>query len=139
MSQVKVTHTYAFPPERVFDAWLDPKRAARFLFATPTGEVIRCEIDARVGGKIVVVDRRPEMGDVEHVSTIVELDRPQRLAFDFAVPAYDPRTTRVTIEIVATGDGCVLTLTHDGVEPEYVEQTNGGWTKMLGGLETAVL
>lgn len=135
--QVKVSHSYAFPPERVFDAWLDPKRAARFLFATATGEVIRCEIDPRVGGQIVVVDRRPDMGDVEHLATIVELDRPRRLAFDFAVPAYDPRTTRVTVEIAAAGDGCELTLTHDGVDAEYVERTQGGWTMILAGLEKA--
>lgn len=135
--QVIVRHVYAFPPERVFDAWLDPKRAAKFLFATPTGEVIRCEIDPRVGGQIVVVDRRPDMGDVEHVATIVTLDRPRRLAFDFAVPAYDPGTTRVTIEIAATPDGCELTLTHDGVDAEYAERTNGGWTMILNALEKA--
>lgn len=135
--QVRVTHSYDFPPERVFDAWLDPKRAAKFLFATPTGEVIRCEIDPRVGGQIVVVDRRPEMGDVEHVATIVELIRPTRLAFDFAVPAYDPTPTRVTLDFRATAEGCELTLTHDGVDAEYLTQTNNGWTTILSNLAAA--
>ena len=77
------------------------------------------------------------MGDVEHLGTIVELDRPRRLAFDFAVPAYDPRATRVTVEVAATAAGCELTLTHDGVDAEYVEQTNSGWTMILAGLEKA--
>jgi uncharacterized protein YndB with AHSA1/START domain len=137
-NEVRVTHRYAFPRERVFDAWLDPKRAARFLFATPTGEVIRCEIDPRVGGRIVVVDRRPDMGDVEHVATIVELDRPRRLVFDFAVPAYEPRETRVRLDFNPTPEGCEIVLTHQGVDDEYTEQTHRGWGMILSGLEAAV-
>lgn len=135
--ELSVSHHYAFPPERVFDAWLDPARAAKFLFATRTGEVIRCEIDARIGGKIVVVDRRPDMGDVEHLGMIVELDRPRRLAFDFSVPAYDPRPTRVTLDFKPTPEGCEIVLTHRGVEPDYVERTHQGWAMILDWLEKA--
>jgi uncharacterized protein YndB with AHSA1/START domain len=135
--QVRVSHRYAFPPERVFDAWLDPARAAKFLFATPTGTVIRCEIDARVGGEMVIVDRRPDMGDTEHLGKFVEIDRPRRLVFDFAVPAYGAAWTRVTVEIAATADGCELTLTHEGVLESYEEQTKGGWAMILGRLEEA--
>ena len=136
---VRATQRYDAPPERVFDAWLDPKIAGRFLFATPTGQMIKAEIDPRVGGRFKFTDRRPDMGDVEHIGTYLEIDRPRRLVFDFAVPAYDPTLTRVTIDIVPAGSGSELTLTHEGVFEEYAKQTEGGWTTILGGLERALV
>jgi uncharacterized protein YndB with AHSA1/START domain len=133
-----VTHRYAAPPETVFDAWLDPARARRFAFATPDGEMIVAEIDARVGGRFNFTDRRPDMGDVAHVGEYLEIDRPRRLKFSFAVPQFDSRTTIVTLDFRAVDGGCELVLTHEGVAPEWAEATPKGWEMILGGLEAAI-
>jgi len=135
---VRATHRYDAPPGRVFDAWLDPKVAGKFLFATPTGTMIRAETDPRVGGHFTFVDRRPDMGDVEHVGTYLEIDRPRRLVFEFAVPAYEPTRTKITLDFAPDGEGCRLTLTHEGVFEEYVKQTEHGWGMILGSLERAL-
>ena len=135
---VRATHRYDAAPERVFDAWLDPAVADKFLFATPSGQVVRCEIDPRVGGKFTVVDRRPEMGDVEHVGTYAEIDRPRRLVFDFAVPKYEATLTRITLDFAPSGAGCEVTLTHEGVFEDYVKQTEHGWGMILDALERAL-
>lgn len=135
---VRVSHRFDAPPERVFDAWLDPGTAAKFLFATPTGRMVRAEIDPSVGGNFTFVDRRPDMGDVEHVGTWLEIDRPRRLVFEFAVPAYEPTRTRITLDFAPDGGGCRLTLTHEGVFEEYVTQTQHGWGMILDGLERAL-
>jgi uncharacterized protein YndB with AHSA1/START domain len=138
MSELKVSHRYPFPRERVFDAWLDPKIARRFLFATPEGEMVRAETDPRVGGRFTFVDRRPEMGDVEHVGEYLEIDRPRRLVFTFAVPQYDPGDTTVTLDFAPDGDGCVVTLSHAGVLEEWAKRTTQGWTTILESLERAL-
>lgn len=135
---VSVTRRLDASPERVFDAWLDPATAARFLFATPTGEIVRIEIDARVGGGFTIVDRRPDVGDAEHFGTYVEIDRPRRLVFDFAVEAGMKDATRVTVTITPAGEGCELTLTHEGVWDDYAERTEGGWTMILDRLARAL-
>ncbi len=131
-----VAYRFATGPERVFDAWLDPKTAGRWLFATPTGTITRCEIDARVGGKFSIVRRDGE--DVDHVGEYLEIDRPRRLVFSFGVPKFSTETTRVIVEIVARGEGCELTLTHEGVLPDYGERTKEGWTGILGNLEKSI-
>jgi uncharacterized protein YndB with AHSA1/START domain len=138
MAELKVTRVITASPERAFDAWLDPTVAGRFLFATPTGEMVRAEIDARLGGRFVFVDRRPGHGDVEHVGHYEVIDRPRRLVFTFAVPQYDPGLTRVTVDFAEAPGGCQVTLTHDGVPPEYEAQTIQGWSTILESLERAL-
>ncbi|MDB5418103.1 MAG: hypothetical protein JWP50_1522 [Phenylobacterium sp.] len=133
-----VTHRYAAPPEAVFDAWLDLALARRFAFATPDGEMIVAEIDPRVGGKFNFTDRRPDMGDVAHVGEYLEIDRPRRLKFSFGVPQLDPAFTAVTLDFKAVGGGTELTLTHEGVAPEWAEATPKGWAMILGSLERVV-
>jgi uncharacterized protein YndB with AHSA1/START domain len=130
-----VTRDFAAPPERVFDAWLDPADARRFLFATPDGEMQTVEIDARVGGRALVVERRAA-GDAHHRMKFEEIDRPKRLVFLFAADPAEGEWTRVAIDIAATATGCRLTLTHE-MAPEwaaYEEQTRHGWSMILASL-----
>lgn len=130
---VVVTRRFDAPAERVFDAWLDPAAAGRWLFATPEGKMLRVEINARVAGKFVIVEQRAD-GPVEHIGTYREIDRPRRIVFDFSVPKYSSESTRVTVEIVPRGPACELTLTHEGVLPDYRERTVQGWTGILARL-----
>lgn len=127
---------FAASPERVFDAWLNPEDARRFLFATPEGEMQTVEIDARIGGTALIVERRAD-GDAGHRLRYEEIDRPRRLVFLFAAdPAEDGEWTRVTIEIEPRQGGCTLTLTHamDPIWAAYEEQTRKGWTMILDSL-----
>lgn len=145
---VHETHSFQAPAERVFDAWLNPAQASRFLFATQTGNVMHCEIDPQVGGTFSIRDRRPTAdGDesffeAEHRGVYIEIDRPRRLVFDFSVEPFSERQTRVTIEIAPSGSGCDLVLTHDLGDSEeaayYVERTRRGWSAMLRQLEKVV-
>jgi uncharacterized protein YndB with AHSA1/START domain len=138
MAELKVTRLVAASPERAFDAWLDPKVARRFLFATPTGEMVRADIDARVGGRFAFVDRRPEHGDVLHEGAYEVIERPRRLVFTFAVPQFDPGQTRVAVDFAEAPGGCQVTLTHTDVLPAYEEQTKHGWGMILEGLDRAL-
>ena len=127
-----ITRRFDFSIERVFDAWLDPDKAGKFLFATPTGKMVRVEIDARVGGSFNITRRDGE--DVEHVGTYLEIDRPRRLVFTFGVPKFSAQMTRVSIDLKPLPTGCELTLTHEGVLPEWLDSAREGWGKIVDGL-----
>jgi uncharacterized protein YndB with AHSA1/START domain len=130
---VRVSHRFAASPERVFDAWLDPRTAGKWLFATPTGQMTRVEIDARVGGRFSIIRKDGE--EIEHTGKYLEIDRPRRLVFTFAVPKFSPEYTRVTVDIVPYGAECELILTHEGVLADYAERTPEGWRMILDSLE----
>jgi uncharacterized protein YndB with AHSA1/START domain len=129
---LQVKRHFSASAERVFDAWLDPERARKFLFATPSGQMIRVEIDPRVGGAFCFVRR--EGDDIEHTGEYLEIDRPRRLVFTFSVPKFSTLSTKVIIDIVPQGTGCELTLTHEGVLPDWAKPTESGWADILATL-----
>jgi uncharacterized protein YndB with AHSA1/START domain len=131
---VRVQKHFDAAPERVFDAWLDPQNAGKWLFATPTGQMVKVEIDPKVGGRFTFTDRR-EGDDIEHTGEYFEIDRPQRLAFNFKVPKFSDEATLVRIDIAPAGFGSELTLVHEGVLPEYASRTEEGWAQILQGLQ----
>lgn len=132
---IRITRHIAASPERAFDAWLDPAGVGNWLFATPTGTMVRVNIDARVGGGFTITERR-DGEDVEHVGTYLEIERPRRLDFHFSVPKYGGESSRVIVDIVPAGKGCDLTLTNE-VAPSWADQRERvihGWSTILDGL-----
>ena len=143
---IRVSHRYSASAERVFDAWLTPGQASRFLFRTRTGNVMQCVITPEVGGGFTVTDRRPtadgdeSVFDVVHMGKYVEITRPRRLVFDLTVLTYTEETTRVTVEVTPLGSqASELTLTHElgsGDTARYMEETTTkGWVNMLALIE----
>jgi uncharacterized protein YndB with AHSA1/START domain len=134
---VRIARRFTASAERVFDAWFDADRMRHWLFATPTGEMVRAEVDARVGGAFLFTDRRDGV-DVDHVGEYLEIDPPRRLVFSFTVPLFSNEPSEVSVDITPIGGGCELVLTHRGVLAEYRERTEGGWTGILEGLATSL-
>ncbi|MFC5475478.1 SRPBCC family protein [Paraherbaspirillum soli] len=134
---VHVKRHFAASPERVFDAWLDPDSAGQWLFATVSGRMVRVDIDARIGGKFVFVDLRGDE-EVGHAGEYLAIERPRHLAFTFVVDKYSSDSTRVTVDIAPAEGGCELSLSHEGVYPDYASRTEAGWRGILDGLATTL-
>jgi uncharacterized protein YndB with AHSA1/START domain len=104
---IRVTHAFTASAERVFDAWINPEKVARWLLHTagkarPVGvgtgadESIRCI--ACCAGRAV-----------EHTVEHLEIQRPYRLSFTIRNSA-SAEKERVTVLIEPRGAGCFLTL-----------------------------
>jgi uncharacterized protein YndB with AHSA1/START domain len=137
-STVHVTATQRFSAsaERVFDAFLDPKKIGQWMFgkALRDEEVLRIHVDARVGGTFSFLVKRGDQM-IDHVGTYLELERPRRSVFTWGIKGESENEfSQVTIHIVPQDQGCELTLTHeiDAQWAPYADRTRDSWSKMLG-------
>jgi uncharacterized protein YndB with AHSA1/START domain/catechol 2,3-dioxygenase-like lactoylglutathione lyase family enzyme len=134
---VRITRRFDASAERVFDAWINPQTASKWLFTSATSESNKTEIDARVGGKWMISDRRDGTA-YTGIGEYLEIDRPRRLVFTFGMPQFSAYFSRVVIEVAPDGRGCVLTLTQEGVLVDHEKGTENGWGKMFDSLVTAL-
>jgi two-component system cell cycle response regulator DivK len=137
--EVTVARRFEAAPERLFDAWLDAETLGRWLFATPDGEMVRVEADARVGGSYAIVERR-DGEDVLHTGSYEEIERPDRLVFTLQVPKYSEAVERVTVTIAPAEGGAELTLSQT-LAPEtsaMAERIAQGWATILDVLALAL-
>lgn len=126
---IRVTQRFSAPPDRVFDAWVDPGIAGRWLFATASRPMTSVAIDARVGGSFRLVDGQDGEA-IEHTGEYIEIVPSRRLVFTVSMENH----SRVVVEIVPLEKGCELTLTHEGVPLDDASRTEGRWTGILYGL-----
>jgi uncharacterized protein YndB with AHSA1/START domain len=124
-------------PERVFDAWTDPRIAGRWLFTGPTSQTHEIELDVRVGGKWRIMDRR-DGTDYTAIGEYLEVDRPRRLVFTFGMPMFSPEFDRIIVEVEPDGDGALMTMIQEGIMPEAKDPTEEGWGWMFKGLEAVL-
>jgi uncharacterized protein YndB with AHSA1/START domain len=129
---IRVSRRFRAPPERVFDAWLDPGVAGKWLFATASRPMAKVAIDARVRGAFRLVEGGKKAA--EYTGTYTEMAPPRRLAFTLAAEHHPRAVTRVRVEIEPVESGCTLTVTNENVPPEHANVTETRWTGILYGL-----
>jgi uncharacterized protein YndB with AHSA1/START domain len=117
----------------VFDAWLDPGLAGRWLFATALRPMTDVEIDAHVGGGFRLADRR-NGATTEYHGRYVEIVPHRRLVFTLRGASRPREATRVIVEIVPRKRGCELRLSHENVPSDRAHDTEARWTGILYGL-----
>jgi uncharacterized protein YndB with AHSA1/START domain len=76
---VRIERTFEAPAEAVFDAWTSEEVLRRWFHVAPDWETPKAEVDLRVGGKVHVVMRRPDGGEIGASGEYTLIDRPHRL------------------------------------------------------------
>lgn len=130
---VHLTRRFRLAPQRVFDAWLNPALARRWLFATATRPMTDVVIDARVGGSFRLVDRGTNAIS-EHRGKYVEIVPHRRLVFTLIEPRQRRPNMRVIVEITPRQRGCDLSLSHENLDAERASDIEARWTGILYGL-----
>ena len=127
---LKVTRTVAAPPERVFDAWLDPATLARFITPAPDFDTPEVTLDAREGGRFDILMKSKD-SEIPHWGIYHEIRRPDRLVFSW-VSAYSREDSLVTLTFTPDGTGTQVTLVHERfLSEEMRDNHEKGWSAIL--------
>jgi uncharacterized protein YndB with AHSA1/START domain len=117
-------------PEKVFDAWLDPSLAARFL-APGAMAVAELSLDPREGGEFRLV-MQGETRRLEHRGRYVLIERPRRLVFTWISPGTEERLSLVSLLFTPVAEGVRIDLEHEGLPgDERAEQHRKGWSSIF--------
>lgn len=138
---IRVRRVIEAPPERIYDAFLDPDALAKWLPPHGfTGHVH--EMDARVGGRY-----RMRFSTLDRSWTqafggaYLELDRPNRLVYTNVFETDDPAMQgeiRVTVTLTEVEGGTLVEVVQEGVPRPAAEGAPGGWGQSLDNLQNLV-
>ena len=129
--ELEIARHLPYPPERVFDAWLDPEMMAKFMVPCDGGLVPEARTDAREGGEFHVVMQPPGTEGIPHSGVYRVIDRPRRIEFTWVSP-YSVDDSVVTLTFAPKDGGTDLLLRHVRFANE--DSRNGhvaGWTMIL--------
>lgn len=136
-----LSRIYDAPPERVYDAWTDPKTAEKFL---GPGNVKATEIkmDVRVGGTYGLVMVMEDGSRMPVRGVYREVQRPSRLSMTWRWEENSPADeydTLLTLEFRDLGGKTELVLTHEQfASAESRSNHEHGWTAILEELAVAL-
>ena len=128
-----VRRSFAFPREKVFDAWTNPKSLAVW-FGGAAAKILSAAVDLRPGGAWrLTVEAGGEVGAIEGVYR--DVDPPARVVYTWRWDRADGspgRESLVTVDFVEQDGGTEVIVTHEGLRSEQsLSFHSGGWTASL--------
>jgi uncharacterized protein YndB with AHSA1/START domain len=136
----------AAPPERVFQALIDPKQVMSW-WTSPQCEIESFAMEPRKGGRWTYDTRQSSM-NVNGVSKfhcdgeVLEYDPPRLLAYTWIANWHEDKAQRTVVrwELTAKAGGTQLRVTHSGLAnlPASRKDYSGGWTGVVEQLKKFV-
>ena len=144
-TEVVLTRVFDAPRALVFSTWTDPRHLAQWWgprdFTNPV-----CELEVRVGGKILIHMRAPDGTVYPMTGTFREVVTPERLVFTAVAEDQDGHALLeglVTVTFEEQGGKTRLTVREKAVAlapvaSPMIARMETGWAQSLDRLETAV-
>ncbi len=129
-----IKRRFAAPPEKVYAAWTDPEKIARWMGPADRTRV-EATSDLRVGGRYAIKMVMPN--DEHDVSGVYrEIVPNEKVVFTWAWKSTPERESLVTVTFKPDGDGTVMTLLHEQFFDEDArDRHNAGWLAIMDELE----
>ena len=127
-----VKRTMPFPPDVLYKAFSDPVIMSKWFFADKGGST-QVSNDFRLGGEFAIDMRSDKDALFPHRGVYKEIVAGEKLSFTWNSPY--AKDSLVTLLFRKVKDGTELTLTHEFLAEDQIENHRGGWKGCLDHLE----
>ena len=118
-------------PERLFDAWTRAEELLKW-WGPHSVQCTAADLDLRVGGRYRLANRFPDGTVLWIVGQFEIIERPARLAYTWQIESRPGATERVTVLFEASGEGTLVTVTHERIGDAAVrDRHEQGWRDCL--------
>jgi uncharacterized protein YndB with AHSA1/START domain len=136
--EICLTRRVAASPDVVFAAWIDPKQLAKWWGPKGFTNSV-CQVDARVGGAMMIDMRAPDGVVYPMTGRFVTIDRPHRLVFVTAAIDDEGKPMFEVLNSVifdAARGGTEISLVARVIKttsaaPQYLAGMSQGWCQSL--------
>ena len=133
-SALVVRRSIRASPERIFDAWTQPRHLKQW-WGPESVECIDAEVDLRVGGRYRIANQFPD-GTILWINGMFEaIERPYKLVYTWRVGDAEAPAERVTVTFEARGEETEVVVAHERIPTEAARVMHErGWVGCLDGL-----
>lgn len=133
---VRIERTFDAAPEDIFDAWTSPDVMRRWFHCAPDWETPGAEVDLRVGGKVLVVMRRPDGTEIGAQGKFTVIDRPHRLVMIWTFDDDPSNEQLIDLSFSESEGSTTVLMVNSGISTdERRDAQDGGWQGCLDELE----
>ncbi len=132
---VEITHRFAAPRERVWDAWTDPAVIRRWWGSDPDGVVTAASVDLRPGGGFAI-SFTDSTGD-SHTSSgdYLRIEEPLALEFTWSWANEPGNTSRISVQFDGDGAGTLMRFVHGELHGATAHDYEQGWRRTFAKLD----
>lgn len=136
---VRIERTFEAPVETVFDAWTTPEVIRRWFHCRSDWDTPEAEVDLRIGGKVLVVMRKPDGTEVKANGEFTIIDQPHRLVMTWTFDD-DPSNQQLLELTLSESDGSTtVILVNSGISgDDRRDAQHQGWDGCLNQLTQAL-
>jgi uncharacterized protein YndB with AHSA1/START domain len=136
---LRIERTFDAPAEAVFDAWTSAEVLRRWFQPFLDWETPEAEVDVRVGGKIRVVMRRPDGGEISAGGEYTEIDRPHRLVMTWTFEDDPSNQQLLELSFSESEGSTTVVMINSGISTdERRDAQRDGWHGCFDSLERAL-
>lgn len=134
-STLKISHYFSQSPEKVWQAWTDPKLVKSWFGSDPNGTVLDASLDVRPGGAFEVNFQNADGTQFTSIGEYKEIEPYQKLVFSWGWKDRPDVIESISIVFQAEQNGTTMFFEHANIDPTTTHGYENGWKSTFEKLE----